>query len=62
MFIGSTTYNFNNKSKDLPNAISIDNIFYHVNSHGVEKTRTFTAQLTAASLKAQHYHTSPHIL
>ena len=55
MFIGSTTYNLNNKSKDLPNAISIDNIFCHVNSHGVNKTRTFTAQLTAASLKAQHY-------
>ena len=55
MFIGSTTYNINNKSKDLPNAISIDNIFYHVNSHGVNKTRTFTAQLTAASVKAQHY-------
>ena len=55
MFIGSTTYNFNNKSKDLPNAISIDNIFYYVNSHGVNKTCTFTTQLTAASLKAQHY-------
>ena len=29
--------------------------FYRVNSHGVNKTRTFTAQLTATSLKAQHY-------
>ena len=55
MFIGSTTYNFNNKSKDSPNAISVDNTFSYVNSHGVTKTRTFTAQLTAASLKAQHY-------
>ena len=42
-------------STDLPNTISIDNIFSHVNSCGVTNTRTFTAELTAASLiKAQH--------